>query len=1007
MSGGRRLAALVTSLLLVGAVSWWLSDDGTEDRVATLLPGGAVGSGAGVAAGVAGSDLAGASHDPRSEDSVEAIDAPRSDEDGGGAPAVTTAPAELRGRVLRPDGAPVAGATIVLAWTVPELLRADRIARGIAPADGAEGPAIATTDALGRFAVATDLAAPGALAADGALLAARFSRTDLLVRRTAPIAPGPQDTGDLVLPRGAAVSGRSVDSNGAGIQDVHATANVEPRLPTRPRNHRDVPDDIRDAYWQLCYARSDEQGRFEIAGLQTGEAEVKLETRGWRRVVFRFGLAEHEEVDLGTVAMDTGEVLAGVVRDPAGAPLERVSVSARSRDAWDQESRADRELQGLQAGDGRTDAEGRFRISGLAKGTFDLSLKTRGRPYTHLQGIVAGVTDLELVISDGASILVEVRDAATNMPVPDAEVVARTPVAGKYQPWSDHDFATASGSEEGLAVGQYRVTGVGSFGAVVRVAAPGYAGRDVEAPGGAPGTEQRLEVTLRRGLVLHGRVLDLAEHPVPDADVRLLPRNVSGSTGARAVRSGADGGFRIDGLVKGLWDVTVTGPGWLPTPTRQVSIEADHAEELLVWLSPAARIEGTALGPDDETVPGTTVSALRIESLPLPVVPGAASPWTLSSAWDRDAAEVRVSLDGRYVLEGLGPGLFWVVAESEAVGADPVKELRAVLDVDAGTRASIPTPAARQRLAELGGREVVVTTGETAVADVLVPLPASLHGQILVGERPAAGGYAVLLDFDLEAERYVETRQMACDTDGRFVFADLAPARHVVVVSADGQAQPRVGFVDLAAGERRRLDFVLAGAAIEVMVRSTADGTPVEGVEVSIDADGLAPPPGFDPDRDVAIDRLANLFWWHEPVMMHRLLTDAAGRVRFEQLPPGRYWARASGGPWRHVRSTQVQLGHEDAEILASMDPAAVLWGAVGSAGGGLPARDTAIELIAPDGRRSAVDYLEAGDPTYRFEGIEPGTWELRVLDGAEVLASERVPLAAGDEIRRDLIVDG
>jgi carboxypeptidase family protein len=259
--------------------------------------------------------------------------------------------------------------------------------------------------------------------------------------------------------------------------------------------------------------------------------------------------------------------------------------------------------------------------------------------------------------------------------------------------------------------GRFRI-GVGSPSSKIVALARGYS-PVVEAVdlGDAP-SRNDLRIVLRRGRLVHGRVVDLEERPVANARVRLAETPVRGGgffplgfsiqkTPPLLTATRPDGAFEIAGVVAGVYDVTIDAVGYAITgvPGLQIA-EGDGDTDLGTFLvGPGVVIEGLVIDDDDDPLAGAAVaihtqpSFQRIRESPGP------EPW---SAWlssePGGPAAVESDADGRFVLRDINPREKvdlsvtlegYLPARAPGVGGPTQEPIRIVLEAAAAVRGRV------------------------------------------------------------------------------------------------------------------------------------------------------------------------------------------------------------------------------------------------------------------------------------------------------------------------------
>ena len=461
--------------------------------------------------------------------------------------------AGFSGRVFEPDGKPAADATVVLAGS------------GI-------WPALTTgTNDQGRF-VYDDLP-PGVYeirAHRGELTSQPVTGVDMQAAARRVLT--------LRLQPGLAITGRVVDDRtGRGI--VGATVNVKA-----------------DALGLFVRkTETDDRGAFEIAGLLEGSHAISVVAPGYVQLV-------DTRVDAGDTAVlrlsKTGAVTGRVV-DAAGQPLEDAHVQvlrdeAGSRAFFGHDLGVTRgAVPPIQAAgqatlladrrDGRSRADGRFDIEGLAPGKVRVAVSLSGyrshlgEPFSLRSGQTLSLADITLT-------------PGQDPPPPEPELSESTPDADTGQTleggaivvgsvvddWSDEpvvDATVSIGQRRGRTDtrGRFRITGVplGANTLTTQHADHGSTSVEVtiELPRYADTFELSPIVLAPRGAI-EGEVRDALGQPVPDAEVAWgEPPDWSAAT-----RTRDDGTYTLRGVDVGLQTVTARHPQAGQTSRDRVSV---------------------------------------------------------------------------------------------------------------------------------------------------------------------------------------------------------------------------------------------------------------------------------------------------------------------------------------------------------------------------------------------------------------------------------------------------
>ena len=530
------------------------------------------------------------------------------------------------GRVVAPDGGPVAGA--VVSWyaaRTPNEARADATA-GTSPKPLGQ----TRTDAGGRFEASVDPAGP--------FVRFRVEPAGL----PGAALDGPYDPAettrlpDVALPAAALLSGLVSGSDGKPIAGARVIA-------------RDAAGADRDDVEFFAEATTGADGAFRLPNAPASARRLSVRAAGWMPATRTW----RDAPDALRVTLEHGGVVTGTVADVGGHAIPGALVRAGDVAAV-------------------SDAQGTYRLEGVSAGLQSVEAGTAKNLVARRGGVrVAAGTpaSADLVLQPGGSIAGTVVDAVTRRPISGARLAVGPPHVAFAPPLDPSAYARAD------ARGRFTATGLLPGDYEVRAEKTGYLPAAlprvaVKSAGAAPAP-----LALTPAASITGRVVDAQGKPVPGAAVTLeasrggrgrLAAFAAGPRGARpgtTARTGPDGSFRLDGLaaITSGVPLVATHAGYAPAERPGVTLKAGQALANVVLVLPAG------LSVKGRVVDGTAqpVSGAEIRVAPSQGQGRGGGRFFRPPGGAPSAPNAVTAADGTFTVAGLAPGAYDVTASHD------------------------------------------------------------------------------------------------------------------------------------------------------------------------------------------------------------------------------------------------------------------------------------------------------------------------------------------------------
>lgn len=569
------------------------------------------------------------------------------------------------------------------------------------------------------------------------------------------------DLGAITLPAGGAIEGRVTDARGRPLEGAE--------IGVFPTERERTPGWMFGVGTSSDPLRTEPDGSFRVEKLRRGDRfDLKARHPGYLDTSLPGVTAPTEEPV--RIEMKVAHTLSGQIVNPEGEPIPEAQVTRV------EESAIGRGRSSFQLG--TTDAEGRFRVTGLPSGTVDLAVTAEGYAHRRLKAIQIPETgepeELRIVLDRGAVLEVRLMDA-DGRPVSGAMVHAspesRPNLEEDEGPLWPHSLFQRSDSQ-----GRCRIQAPAP--GIYKVHASKETRSATERVEVGPGVTP-VELRFPPGVEVSGRVLTPEGSPAVGA--RVLFRQEDDGRGGPSAPVGADGAFLIQGLPDGEYrlvaqdrDGRSSRPVDLPVAGRSIT----GLELVIDQPSERVTLSGRVSGPPPEALRGIRVMAI-------PSTP---------PHWDRTT---ETGAGGEYRLEQLEAGEWTVRA------MNPYGEAEGKVRLDPG----VPT-----------------------VLDLEIAPGLTLSGRVLVDGAPLSGAQIQVRHRQGERGGYESTAY-----DGTFKIPGLRPGPQVLLVAND---RGLGGSRTFELKESRELLVEISTGRLQGRVVAES-GEPLEDTEVRIE--GVVP----------------------------------------------------------------------------------------------------------------------------------------------------------------------
>lgn len=769
-------------------------------------------------------------------------------------------PAKVSGRVADPEGKPVASALVTVSAVNGDFT------------DQAIDSVELRTGADGSFSTVDGVPAPRQIAVRAAGFPPLGKYSQAIVEER------------LVLARGGVIRGTVLDPAGRPAAGAVVRA-------------------------ASVAVRTGEDGTFRLGGVPRGLQWVEAV---WKDdfVARKEGLrvSPGADVEAPLRLVRAASIVGSVTEDGTRKPIAGATVWA-----GETESVSSRGVRSA-----RTDARGKYRLTGLAARAYDVWATRTGFLGARIAAVAAEPA------SPGTANIALPRGAVVSGKVVDEK---GAPLAGaRVRIEGGLSMRRGSRARNGavtMADGTYRIHELPSGrNFLVEAQKPGYApGRRAGLSLKTGETLAGMTIVLKGGLEAKGRVVDSAGNGIPGVEVRLTRRESNNQgfafVGGRPPRpdatSTADGTFVVRGLEEAEYSAVVTRDGFAPKSIQSLAVRSGVEN---VW-APVTLQAGVSLAGVVKTTAGAPVVGAHVQWwIPNP-----------GGGFNQDRSATS-DVDGRFRLDGLAPGAAVQISTSAEGFASSSKTA---------------TPPSDDLVVIL--RTAGTIRGRVEDADAKRPVPGF---SVASGTSQVGGGQSFFM------RDWSAAGSPAQSEDGTFEIPNVTPGKITVRVTAPGYRPGEVA-VEVAEGEMKEgvVVSLRRGGSISGRVVDGGRGTPIANASVIWQPSGA---------RTTMGDFSSN-----------STTTDADGKFRFDGLPPGTVTVTARHPDYAEARK------EVDPEKDAAFD---VSLGAGGFISGVLVGRDgrspVAAGVVAISGTGTGNDTARTDDAgAFSFDHLRPGRYRL------------------------------
>jgi protocatechuate 3,4-dioxygenase beta subunit len=738
------------------------------------------------------------------------------------------------------------------------------------------------------------------------------------------------DLGDIVLGANVVLRGRVIDGTGRPLPGTSVSVYTPGRSMISDGFIFNMVEQATNFPAPVEQVLTDDQGWFTLVSLTGGSYRLEARQGGYAtRYETDVVVSEERPARDMTIVLGEGATVAGKVVDEVGKPIAGARVVALK-----DMGRRFFGASTLERDVALTDVGGSYALDTLTLGTtYRLGVIAEGyAPIFEMSGVelMDKVQKKDFQLVRGGSIVGRVLRKDNAEPVAGAQVVVavgrmfggrrggggeeQKAGTGRATTGEDGTFRIENLMPGPVMSGQVKSSGYVTFTASMWT---GNGWSDVE-----PGGEVEVLVELEPGGSVAGTVTDAKTNAaIPYAEVTVLPRGNpmrAMFTGSPSAQADAQGKFTVSGVQPGEYGVIAIAPGYAASDANSDDTRFTISEEGgLVSRDVALKAAGRVVGVVRDSQ-GEPVAGARVRS--------------------RLAPQPRTEGGGRGGRGGRGGQMAGMLPGGS--GADLSDQLGRFIIDDVGSDQRWILEAEADDFVATESEPFQVAPGDTKEVDLVLSGGGNLEGRVVddrggfvagvrvqVGHIPADRATQRLSAW--EVDRYLEPRVHFTDEDGKFRAENLRPGITVVKAEREGYVTFYKRNVVMRADET--IDgYTVAMTRGDVMEGKVfgSTGRALEGAMVAVTKRA----PGDEGEDAAEADEEI------EPRLSAR--TDADGRFKIENIPPGMYsvvvwFAQGHQGWARDQNEKAIRRGIASASTTVEFRLEAAVQGGGGFGPGG------------------------------------------------------------------------